>query len=111
MKTSRFRRFAVSSLLLGLWMIRAAPVWAQALTERGFVEGIAWIFPEDAPNDRTHVVGDLLVRGELFFKPAGWAQFAAGLDLRANSHNQVDGRWRLDVSDRDALRPAIALRR
>jgi hypothetical protein len=111
MKSSRFRRFAVSSLLLALAVPWAASASAQTITERGFVEGTGWIFPENAPNDRTHLVGDLLVRGELFFKPTTWAQFAAGVDVRANSHDQVDARWRLDLSDRDPLRPAFALRR
>jgi hypothetical protein len=111
MKTSRFRRFVVSSLLLGVVIRCAAPVSAQALSERGFVEGTAWLFPQAASNDRTYVTGDLLLRDDLFLKPTGWIQFAAGVDLRANTHNQVDARWRLDVSDRDPLRPAIALRR
>ena len=44
-------------------------------------------------------------------KPAPWMQFAAGLDLRANSHDQVHNSWRLDVRDRDRLRPAVSIRR
>src|SRR4051812_1015276 len=111
MKTSRFRRFVVSSLLLGVVIRCDAAVSAQALSERGFVEGTAWLFPQAPSNDRTYVIGDLLLREDLFLKPTGWIQFAAGVDLRANTHNQVDARWRLDVSDRDPLRPAIALRR
>src|SRR5256885_15590026 len=111
MKISRFRRSAVSRLLLTLAICRAPAVSAQALSERGFFEGTAWLFPQAAPNDRARVIGDLLLRDDLFFKPTNWIQFAAGLDLRANSHNQVDARWRVDVNDRDPLRPAIALRR
>ena len=38
-------------------------------------------------------------------------QFAGGLDLRANSHDQVDDRWRLDVDDRGVKRPRASLRR
>ena len=38
-------------------------------------------------------------------------QFAGGLDLRANSHDQVDDRWRLDFSDRGLRRPRASIRR
>jgi hypothetical protein len=75
-------------------------VSAQTVTQRGFVEGTAVVFPQDAPNDPTNVVGDLLAREELFVKPAPWFQFAGGLDVRANSHDQVEDEWRLDLDDR-----------
>jgi hypothetical protein len=92
-------------------VLAAAPLRAQALTERGFVEARGFAFPQDAPNDRQNLVGDFLARGELFVKPLPWVQFAAGLDLRANTHDQVDASWRFDVRDRGAKRPAISLRR
>ena len=46
----------------------------------------------------------------MFFKPAAWLQFAGGLDVRANTHDQVecDG---LDFSDRTAKRPRLSVRR
>ena len=84
---------------------------AQALTHRGFVEGTAFLFPQTAPNDSTRAVGDFLAREEVFVKPATWIQFAGGIDLRANSHDQVDGRWRLDLDDRGVRRPRLSLRR
>jgi hypothetical protein len=86
-------------------------VSAQTVTQRGFVEGSVFLFPQEALNDPTRVVGDLLAREDLFVKPAPWIQFAAGLDLRANSHDQVDGRWRLDLDDRGVKRPLAPLRR
>ena len=84
---------------------------AQAVTQRGFVEGSIVLFPQRAPNDPTRVVGDLLAREDVFFKPAPWMQFAGGLDLRANSHNQVEDGWRLDLDDRGVTRPRASLRR
>jgi hypothetical protein len=84
---------------------------AQALSQRGFVEGRAFLFPQAAPNDRTQAVADFLAREEVFFKPAPWIQFAGGFDLRANSHDQVEDRWRLDVADRGVKRPRFSLRR
>ena len=67
--------------------------------------------PRGAPNDPTQAVGDFLARWEVFVKPAPWIQFAGGLDARANTHDQVDDRWRLDFSDRTAERPRLSVRR
>ena len=88
---------------------REAVVGAQTLTQRGFVEGSALVFPQQAPNDPTRLVGDVLAREEVFFKPAPWIQFAGGVDLRANSHDQVDDRF--DLDDRGRQRPRASVRR
>ena len=91
--------------------IATSPAMAQTLTQRGFVEGSTFLFPQQAPNDPTRAVGDLLAREDVFYKPAPWIQFAGGIELRANSHDQVDDRWRLDLDDRDPRRPRASLRR
>jgi len=84
---------------------------AQRATYSGFLEGRGFFFPQEAPNDATRRVGDALFRNELVLRPADWFQFAAGLDLRANSHDQVEDEWRLDYEDRGVLRPRAAVRR
>ncbi|HEX3704660.1 MAG TPA: hypothetical protein VHU82_15125 [Vicinamibacterales bacterium] len=84
---------------------------AQTVSQRGFVEGRAWLFPQSAANDPVTVVGDFLEREEVFATPAPWLQLAGGVDVRANSHDQVDDRWRLDFGDRGALRPMFSVRR
>ncbi len=91
--------------------IATSTATAQTLTQRGFVEGSTLLFPQQAPNDPTRAVGDLLAREDVFFKPAPWIQFAGGIDLRANSHGQVDDRWSLDLDDRGPRRPRASLRR
>ena len=91
--------------------LRATPVVAQTLAQRGFVEAVAFGFPQEAPNDRTRLVGGFLAREEAFFKPAPWIQFAGGVDLRADSHAQVEDRWRVDIADRGAERPRLSVRR
>ena len=119
MTTSRFRRFAfpgrrrvlrhsataVAAILLSV------RVEAQTLSQRGFVEGRLLSFPQEAAYDPTRVVGDLLVRDEAFLAPAPWLRLAGGIELRVNSHDQVDGSWRPDFGDRDAQRPRVSLRR
>jgi hypothetical protein len=89
----------------------AASVDAQTITQRGFVDGSVRLFPQEAANDPTQAMGDLLAREEVFPKPTDWLQFAVGADLRASSHDQVEDSWRVDFSDRGTLRPRIAIRR
>jgi hypothetical protein len=97
--------------LLALWLGAPVAAVAQPVTYRGFVETRAQLFPQDAPDDTTNVVLDLLARQDVFIKPAAWLQFAAGVDARANSHEQVDASWRVDFADRGTLRPALSVRR
>ena len=98
-------------LLLGAAAAAPSALEAQTITQRGFADASLFLFAQETPNDPTREVADVLAREEIFVKPAGWLQFAAGLDLRASSHDQVDDRWRLDVADRGERRPRLALRR
>ena len=84
---------------------------AQTLSHRGFVEGTAFGFPQDTPNDSTQLVGDLLAREEVSVRPARWFLFAAGVEFRANSDDQVDDSWQLDFSDRGRQRPRLSTKR
>jgi hypothetical protein len=102
------RRAVVATALVFLWSSSAR---AQTTSERGFVEGRGFFFPQAAPNDPARAIEDVLFREEVFLKPSGWIQFAAGLDLRANSHDQVENEWRLDFTDRGVRRPRAAIRR
>ena len=86
-------------------------VSAQELTQRGFLEGSAFLFPQPATNDPTRLVGDVLAREDVFYKPSPWIQFAGGLEFRVNSHDQVEDAWRIDVDDRGVRRPRLSLRR
>jgi hypothetical protein len=84
---------------------------AQAFTYRGFVDVRGVLYPQDAPHDARNTIADLVARQEAFFTAAEWLRFAAGLELRASSYNQVAYSWEVDVADRTARRPAISLRR
>jgi hypothetical protein len=102
-----FRAVCVAAVMT----VAAGAADAQVVTERGFVEGKATGFFEKAPNDSEQGVGDVLAREEVFIRPASWLQFGAGVDFRANSHDQVEDEWRFDTDDRTVLRPRVALRR
>ena len=99
------------ALVVLLVVVASPAVGAQALSQRGFGEGAGQWFPLQAPGDPTRFIGDARARSEVFYKPAPWIQFAAGVDLRANSHGQVEDSWRLDYSDRGVLRPRLSIRR
>jgi hypothetical protein len=94
-------------LLIGL----AVQASAQAITYRGFGDGRGVVYPQDAPSDSRNFVGDALVRVELFLRPVPWLGFAAGLDGRANSFEQVEDDWSLDIADRGLRRPRLSVRR
>ena len=100
-----------TTLLSALVLADLDPVAAQSLSQRGFVEVGTAVFPQDAPADSQNTTADVLVREELFAKPRPWLGFAGGVDLHGNTHQQVARSWRIDVSDRSLLRPALAIRR
>jgi len=101
----------VCLVLMFLLAAGSQPAAAQIIAGRGFVDAAAVLFPQEASNDSTQLIGSLLAREELFFKPARWVQFAAGFDGRANTHDEVERSWRLDIRDRGTLRPALSARR
>ncbi len=103
-------RFVLATAL-GSVVLYASPLWAQTFNQRGFVDLRGVVFPQGTPNDTVRLVGDVLAREEAFLKPASWAQFAAGLDLRANSYDQVEDEWRVDIRDRRVQRPKVSVRR
>jgi hypothetical protein len=84
---------------------------AQTITHRGFIEARGFLYPQTTPKDSTNALLDVVGREEVFVKPAPWIQFAGGVDLRGNTHDQVDTTWRVDVRDRGARRPMISVRR
>jgi hypothetical protein len=99
---------AAAACALVLWTASAS---AQSVTQRGFLEGAAFVYPQIAPNDDVRLVSEFLAREDVFFKPAPWIQFAGGLDFRASSHDHVEDSWRLDFSDRTLKRPRLSIRR
>ena len=101
----------VPLLLLVSWLAGGGSSAAQAITYRGFVEAGTFVFPQNTVTDSRNLVLDALGRGEVFVRPMAWLQLAGGVDLRANSHDQVDGSWRPDITDRGRLRPRLSIRR
>src|SRR5262245_57513678 len=84
---------------------------AQAVLNRGVVEGTVFVFPLEAEQDPTQIVGDLLARDEVSLRRARWFLAAAGVELRANTHSQVEDSWALDFFDSGIQRPHLSIRR
>ena len=84
---------------------------AQDYTQRGFLETQGTLYPQRAPNDRGHAVGEALLRHESFYNPSNSLQFAGALDFRIDTHRQVERAFNLSGLDRETQRPTAAVRR
>jgi len=104
------RRWAAVHVVL-VSVLLTARAHGQVLSQRGFVEGRLLVFPQEAANDPTRAIGDLLARDEVFVTPVPWLRLAGGIELRGNSHDQVEDSWRVDISDRGVRRPRVSVRR
>jgi hypothetical protein len=85
--------------------------FAQTYTERGFVETGGTFYPQKAPNDRAHAVGDSLFRYEGFYTASPSLQIAGAIDLRTDTHRQVERGFKLSWQDREIRRPLGEVRR
>jgi hypothetical protein len=84
---------------------------AQNYTHRGFIENRATVYPQDAINGSTNVVGESQFRYEGFYRPSNFLQFSGAFDVRIDTHKQVARRISLSWFDRDRQRPIAAVRR
>ena len=83
---------------------------AQDFKQRGFIETALSVYPEKAPNDSAHALGEALFRYEASYRVRPWLRFEGGLDARFDTHQQVDRELRLDWQDRTLRRPSLAVR-
>src|SRR5437762_9995465 len=84
---------------------------AQTYTQRGFLEARGTFYPQKAANDRARAIGESLFRYESFYTPSSRFQVAGALDLRIDSHHQVERDFKLSWQDREIQRPLGEVRR
>jgi hypothetical protein len=89
----------------------AALAGAQDFSQRGFLETGGQFYPQTAPNDSSHAVGEALLRYEAFYKAAPGLQIAGAIDARTDTHRQTERDFGLSWWDRERRRPAFELRR
>src|SRR5688500_14834297 len=100
---------ALPVLILFLWS--AATCFAQNYTHRGFAATRFTFYPQEAPNDSAHAIGEALFRYEGFYNVSNSLQFAGSVDARTDTHHQVDRDVNLSWWDRETRRPLVAVRR
>jgi hypothetical protein len=98
----------VERALLGLTL--CAGLHGQVFTQRGFVEVDLFGFPQTAPNDAAHLVGNALLRWDGSYQPAPWFTLSGGLEAQTDTHRETERTLHFDTEDRGLLRPALALR-
>ena len=92
-------------------VLSAVACAAQTYTQRGFLETRGTVYPQAAPNDRAHTMGESLFRYEGFYKPGTAFEFAGAIDLRLDTHHQVERDLKFSWSDREIQRPLAEIRR
>jgi hypothetical protein len=98
-------------LLLILFFLLALPGAAQDFTQRGFIETQLTIYPQTAPNDSGHAVGESLFRYEASKLLVPGLRLNGAFDARTDTHRQDERDFRLDFGDRSIRRPALSVRR
>src|SRR2546428_13746677 len=92
-------------------MLATSNCYSQNYTQRGFLETQSTFYPQEAPNDRAHTVGESLFRYEGFFSPSSSVQLAGALDFRIDTHRQGGRDFQLSWQDREIRRPLREIRR
>ncbi len=87
------------------------PLHAQTFTQRGYLETTAVAYPDTAPNDSSHAIGEALFRYEAFYQLIPGLRFAGALDARTDTHGETERTAELSWWDRGRQRPAFAVRR
>lgn len=91
-------------------LVLATPASAQEFTYRGFGQIQSTVYPQTTPQDDDRVGVEALIRFEPAYKPMDWLTLSGSIDARADTFEQVERDWRVDVRDRGLARPALSLR-
>ncbi len=91
-------------------LLLAAALQAQNFTSRGYLETRGFFFPQAAPGDSGHAVGEAVLRWDAAYLTGRW-RFSGAIDTRTDTHRRVEREARIDWQDRSTLRPALSLRR
>ena len=93
-----------------LVIVLACPASAQDFTYRGFAQIQPTVYPQTTPGDDDRLAVDALFRVEPALRVTDWMTLSGSFDARADTLNQVERDWRVDVRDRRLQRPALSFR-
>ncbi|MFN3323606.1 MAG: hypothetical protein ACK5AZ_08940 [Bryobacteraceae bacterium] len=101
--------------VLLLLLAAAGPILAQdtspSVLQRGYFDFRSFQYPQAAPNDSGHIVGESLFRYEASYRATPALRLFGSIDARTDSHRQFERGLRVDWQDRSIQRPALSLRR
>jgi hypothetical protein len=97
--------------LFGALLLLTGIAAGQGFTHRGFIDLRVLAFPQTAPNDSSHAIGEALLRYEASRAVLPGLRVHAGFDARTDTHHQTERSARLDWQDRGVKRPAFSVRR
>jgi hypothetical protein len=104
------RRAAAAACLAFLFGAVSLVAQSSSISQRGFLEGTGILYPQAAPPDDRHWIGDGLFRQEASWRPAGWLTLSGAFDARAATDDRVERTWSIDWTDRGLQRPALSVR-
>ena len=81
-----------------------AALRAQDFSQRGFLDTTLTLYPQTAPADSGRAVAEALLRYEAFYKVAPFLRFSGGVDVRSDTHRQVERGFSLSWQDRNRQR-------
>jgi hypothetical protein len=96
--------------LFGWFLLASLSLCGQTFEQKGLIEADFFGFPQTAPNDSGHFVGNFLFRWDASYQPSPWFTLSGGLEAETDTHHETDRALRFDTLDRGILRPAFALR-
>jgi hypothetical protein len=105
-----FRDRAGAVKLLGLVLI-VGIASAQTFSGRGYLETRGWFYPQTAPGDSGHAVGESIFSYDANYRADSNWSFAAGVVAQTDTHRGTERAWHLSWLDRELKRPAFAVRR
>lgn len=85
--------------------------FGQGFTQRGFLDLRPAFYPDTAPNDASHTIGEALFRYSASWEARSWLKLNGEVEARSDTHRQSERTWHLDTQDRGLLRPAFSIRR
>jgi hypothetical protein len=96
---------------LALLLFATSAAAAQTFSQRGFLENTGLFFPQTAPGDSSHAIGEWLLRYEASYKLAPGLTLSGGVDARTDTHRVTEREPGLSWWDRNRRRPPFAVRR
>jgi hypothetical protein len=96
---------------LSIALLAVGACYAQALTQRGYVETRGFLYPQTVPGDSGQAVGESVLDYEVTYRVSPSFRFSGEVEAQTDTHNEAGRAPHLSWQDRELQRPAFAVRR